>query len=76
MKSLQTVLVELKQLPAEIGSILGWIGDILAVLIFIGSVISYVALSSEPSFALGGCIASLVVFLTGRALNYILAPRS
>ena len=76
MKSLQTVLVELKQLPAEIGSILGWTGDILAVLIFIGSVISYVALSSEPLLAFGGCIASLVVFLAGRALHYVLAPRS
>jgi hypothetical protein len=76
MKNLRTLLVELKQLPAEIGYILGWIGDILAVLIVIASTILYVALSNEPLFALGGCIVALVVFLTGRGLHYILTARS
>jgi len=76
MKTLRTLLVELKQLPAEIGYILGWTGDILAVLIFIGSVILFVALSNEPLLAFGGCIVALVVFLTGRALHYILTVRS
>jgi hypothetical protein len=51
-------------------------GDILAVLIFIGSVILFVALSNEPLLAFGGCIVALVVFLTGRALHYILTVRS
>ena len=37
MKGLQTLLAELKQLPAAIGYILGWTGDILAVLTVIGS---------------------------------------
>ena len=76
MRSLRTLLVELKQLPAEIGYILGWTGDILAVLIVIASAILYVALSNEPLFALGGCFFALVVFLTGRALQYILTLRS
>ena len=76
MKSLRTLLVELKQLPAEIGYVLGWTGDILAVLIFIGSVILFVALSNEPLLAFGGCIVALVVFLIGRALHYILTVRS
>jgi hypothetical protein len=76
MKNLQTLLVELKQLPAEIGYILGWIGDILAVLIVIASAILYVALSNEPLFALVGCLVALVVFLTGRGLHYILTARS
>jgi hypothetical protein len=53
MKDLQTLLAELKQLPAAIGYILGWTGDILAVLTVIGSAILYVALSNEPLFALG-----------------------
>jgi hypothetical protein len=76
MKDLRTLRAELKQLPAEIGYILGWTGDILAVLIVIGSAILYVALSNEPLFALGGCAVALVVFLTGRALHYILTARS
>ena len=75
MNPLRTLLVELKQLSAEIGYILGWTGDILGVLIFIASVILYVALSNEPLFALGGCIVALVVFLTGRGLHYILTAR-
>ncbi len=76
MADLRTLLAELKQLPAEIGYILGWTGDILAVLIVIGSAILYVALSNEPLFALGGCAVALGVFLTGRALHYILTARS
>jgi hypothetical protein len=76
MNILRSLLVELKQLPAEIGYIVGWTGDILAVLIVIGSAILYLALSNEPLFALGGCIVALVVFLTGRALHYILAACS
>ena len=67
---------ELKQLPAELGYILGWTGDILAVLIVIASAILYVALSIEPLFALGGCVVALGIFLTGRALHYILTARS
>ena len=54
MKSLRTLLVELKQLPAEIGYILGWVGTILAALIFIASAFLFLALSNEPAFALGG----------------------
>jgi hypothetical protein len=42
MKNLRTLLAELKQLPAEIGYILGWTGDILAVLTIIGSAILFV----------------------------------
>ncbi len=76
MKELWSLRAELKQLPAEIGYILAWTGDILAVLIVIGSAILYVALSNEPMFALGGCVVALVVFLTGRALHYILTARS
>jgi hypothetical protein len=76
MKDLRTLRAELKQLPAEIGYILAWTGDILAVLIVIGSAILYVALSNEPVFALGGCVVAFVVFLTGRALHYILTARS
>lgn len=76
MKDFRTLRAELKQLPAEIGYILGWTGDILAVLVVIGSAILYVGLSHEPLFALGGCVVALVVFLTGRALRYILAARS
>jgi hypothetical protein len=76
MKDLRTLRAELKQLPSEIGYILGWTGDILAVLIVIGSGILYVALSNEPSVTLGGCVVALVVFLTGRALHYILTARS
>jgi len=76
MKALRTLLVELKQLPAEIGYILGWTGDILAILIFIGSVVLFVALSNEPLLALGGCIVALAIFLTGRTLHYILTVRS
>jgi len=76
MNDLRTLLSELKQLPAEIGYILGWTGDILAVLIVIGSAILYVGLSNEPLFALGGCVVAFVVFLTGRALHYILTARS
>jgi hypothetical protein len=76
MMILRTLLAEFKQLPAEIGYILGWTGDILAVLIVIGSGILYVALSNDPLFALGGCVVALVVFLTGRTLHYILTARS
>jgi hypothetical protein len=76
MKDLWTLRAELKQLPAEIGYILGWTGNILAVLIVVGSAILYVGLSHEPLFALGGCVVALVVFLTGRALRYILAAGS
>ena len=72
MKSLRTLLVELKQLPAEIGYILGWVGTIFAALIFIASAILYLAVSNEPAFALGECIVALAVFLTGRAARYIL----
>jgi len=72
MRSLRTLLVELKQLPAEIGNILAWTADILAALIFIGSAILFLALTVEPLFALGGCIVALVVFLIGRALHYVL----
>jgi len=75
MKSLRTLLVELKQLPAEIGYILGWTGDILAVLVIIGSAILYVALGTEPMFALGG-IFGVLIFLIGRGLQYVLAPRN
>jgi hypothetical protein len=73
---MKTLLAELKQLPAEIGYILGWTGDILAVLSIIGSAILYVGLSNEPLFALGGCVVALVVFLIGRALRYVLTARS
>jgi hypothetical protein len=73
MTDFRTLLAELKQLPAEIGYILGWTGDILAVLTITGSAILYVALSNEPLFALGGCVVALVVFLIGRALRYVLA---
>lgn len=76
MTDLRTLLAELKQLPAELGYILGWTGNILAVLIVIGSAILYVALSIEPLFALGGCVVALGIFLTGRALHYILTARS
>jgi hypothetical protein len=76
MKDLQTLLAELKQLPAAIGYILGWTGDILAVLTVIGSAILYVALSNEPLFALGGCVVALAIFLIGRALRYMLTARS
>ena len=76
MKELRTLVAELRQLPAEIGYILGWTGDILAVLIVIGSAILYVALSNEPLFALGGCVVALVIFLIGRALRYVLTARS
>jgi hypothetical protein len=76
MNDLRTLLAELKQLPAEFGYILGWTGNILAVLIVIGSAILYVGLSNEPLFALGGCVVALVVFLTGRALHYILTAQS
>ena len=48
MKSLRALLVELKQLPAEFGYILGWTGDIFAAVIFIGSVILYLALALNP----------------------------
>lgn len=72
MKSLRTLLVELKQLPAELGHVLAWTGDILAALIFIGSAILFLALSIEPLFALGGSIVALVVFVIGRALHYVL----
>jgi hypothetical protein len=73
---LRTLLAEFKQLPSEIGYILEWAGDTLAVLIVIGSAILYVGLSHEPLFALGGCVVALGVFLTGRALHYILTSRS
>jgi hypothetical protein len=73
MKSLRALLVELKQLPAEFGYILGWTGDIFAAVIFIGSVILYLALSIEPLLALGGCALAVIVFLTGRALHYVLS---
>jgi hypothetical protein len=76
MMILRTLLAEFKQLPSEIGYILGWAGDTLAVLIVIGSAILYVGLSHEPLFALGGCVVALGVFLTGRALHYILTSRS
>jgi hypothetical protein len=76
MKDLQTLLAGLKQLPAEIGYILGWTGDILAVLTVILSAILYVALSNEPLFALGGCVVALAIFLIGRALRYMLTARS
>jgi len=76
MKDLQTLLAELKQLPAAIGYILGWTGDILAVLTVILSAILYVALSNEPLFALGGCVVALAIFLIGRALRYMLTARS
>jgi hypothetical protein len=76
MDDFRTVLAELKQLPAEIGYILGWTGDILAVLTIIGSAILYVGLNNEPLFALGGFIVALVVFLIGRALCHVLAARS
>jgi hypothetical protein len=76
MKELRTLLAELKQLPAEIGYILGWTGDILAVLTVIGSAILYVALSNEPLFALGGCAVALAIFLFGPSLRYILTARS
>ena len=76
MRDFRTLLAELKQLPAEVGSILGWTGDILAVLTVIGSAILYVALSNEPMFALGGCVVALAIFLIGRALRYILTARS
>jgi hypothetical protein len=76
MKTLRTLLVELKQLPAEIGYVLGWTGDILAALILVGSAILYVALSHDPLFALGGGVVALVVFLMGRALHYILTVRN
>jgi hypothetical protein len=76
MKNLRTLLAELKQLPAEIGYILGWTGDILAVLTIIASAILYVGLSHEPLFALGGCVVALGVFLIGRALRYVLTARS
>ena len=72
MRTLRTLLVELKQLPAEIGNVLAWTGDIIAALIFIGSAILFLALTIEPLFALGGCILSLVVFLIGRVLHYVL----
>ena len=76
MKELRTLVAELRQLPAEIGYILGWTGDILAVLTIIGSAILYVALSNEPLFALGGCVVALVIFLMGRALRYVLTARN
>jgi hypothetical protein len=76
MKELRTLVAELRQLPAEIGYILGWTGDILAVLTVIGSAILYVGLSNEPMFALGGCVVALVIFLIGRALRYVLTARS
>ena len=76
MKTLRTLLVELKQLPAEIGYILGWACDILAALIFVGTIILYVGASNEPLLALGGFIVALVVFLIGRALHYILTVRT
>jgi len=76
MKDLRTLLAELKQLPSEIGYILGWAGDILAVLTIIASATLYVALSNEPLFALGGCAVALVIFLIGRGLRYVLAARS
>jgi len=76
MKNLRTLLVELKQLPSEIGYILRWTGDILAILVVIASAVLYLALSNELLLALGGCIVALVVFLTGRGLHYILSTRS
>ena len=76
MKELRSLVAELRQLPAEIGYILGWTGDILAVLTVIGSAILYVGLSNEPMFALGGCVVALVIFLIGRALRYVLTARS
>ena len=76
MKELRTLVAELRQLPAEIGYILGWTGDILAVLTVIGSAILYVGLSNEPMLALGGCVVALVIFLIGRALRYVLTARS
>jgi hypothetical protein len=75
MKDFDTLRAELKQLPAEVGYILGWAANMLAVLIVIGSAILYVGLSQQPLFALGGCVVAFVVFLTGRALRYILAAR-
>jgi len=44
MKHFDTLRAELKQLPAEIGYLLGWTGNILAVLIVVGSAILYVGL--------------------------------
>ena len=76
MKELRTLVAELRQLQAEIGYILGWTGDILAVLTVIGSAILYVALSNQPLFAFGGCIVALVIFIVGRALRYILTAGS
>ena len=75
MKDFQTLVAELKQLPAEIGYILGWTADILAVLTVIGSAILYIGLGNEPLFALGGCVVAFVFFLIGRALRYILTAR-
>ena len=60
MKTFRTLLVELKQLPAEMGYILGWAGDILAALIFVGTVILYVGASNEPLLALGGFIVAII----------------
>ena len=52
MKTFRTLLVELKQLPAEMGYILGWAGDILAALIFVGTVILYVGASTALHYIL------------------------
>src|SRR5262245_40911510 len=56
MKNLRTLLVELKQLPAEIGYVLAWTGNILAVLIVIGSAILYVGLKSGHAQRTSSCL--------------------
>jgi hypothetical protein len=76
MKDFRTLLIELKQLPAELGYILEWAGNILAVLTIIGSAILFVGLSNEPLLALGGCVVALAVFLMGRALRHVLTALS
>jgi len=74
MKSLRTLLVELKQLRAEIGYILGWIGTVLAALILIASAILYLAWAMSPRSHLAGF--ALAVFVTGWAACYILTARA
>jgi hypothetical protein len=70
----------------RLGHVLGWIGNILAILMLIWSAIMYFALRNDPAnshdpyflplFAGGLCVIAVAIFAVGRGLRYIFAGPS
>lgn len=72
---------------ARLGNVLGWTGNIFAVLALVGTSLLVIGMLKDPGYfgrepgvvygtGIGGCVFAAVIYAIGRALRYVFAGPS